>query len=575
MLALTLTILAALTASDPRAGGAGGAAPVAAPPPLVVSNAKIWTPRQARDGEWMGARDGRIGGVASGPIPATIPDPTRVHIDAGGRRVLPGLIDTHVHLGNAAADLRRINLRDAKSREELLEILQAASRDMRPDDWVIGSRWSSESWPDQRPPDADEIDKAVGGRKAALIRMDGHMLLASRAALNAAGIGKDGPPDPPGGKIGRLPGGEPDGGVYEQAMGMIERLVPEPTRDERIALLRKAIAAANAVGITRVGAIEDRETLELLAAMDHEQPLTLRIHATVWDGEASTVEEWLPTLEWAAANKQLSPNIRVIGFKAYMDGSLGSRTAWQSAPYLDDPHDPGNDGMPLAMAGDGTLRDLIVKGAAMGLQPAVHAIGDRANHTLLDWYERALTPEQRTALRPRVEHAQHLLPEDIARFARLGVVPSMQPYHKADDGRYAEQRLGAARCETSYAFRDLVDAKAMLAFGSDWPVVDVNPFLGVAAAVNARTLDGKTFVPGQSIGVEEALLRYTLIAAWALHSEPRTGSLSEEAPADFVIVEPDPFHTPPERLGEVRVRTTVFGGRVVYDAATPAPADAK
>lgn len=572
MLAVALTILAALTASNPGAGGPGSDRSAAPPPPILVSNARIWTPRQVRDGEWMNSLDGRIGAVATGPIPPTIPNPKRLHIDAGGRRVLPGLIDTHVHLGNAAADLRRINLRDAKSREELLDTLRAASRDMRPDEWVIGSRWSSESWPDQRPPNAEEIGDAVGGRRAVLIRMDGHMLLASRAALAGAGIGKDGPPDPPGGKIGRLPSGEPDGAVYEQAMGMIERLVPEPTRAERVALLRKAIAAANGAGVTQVGAIETRETLELLAEMDRDEPLTLRIQATIWDGDASTVDEWLPTLEWAAANKQLSPNIRVIGFKAYMDGSLGSRTAWQSAPYLDDPHDPGNDGMPLAMAGDGTLRDLIARGAAMGLQPAVHAIGDRANHMLLDWYEEALTPEQRTALRPRVEHAQHLLPEDIVRFARLNVVPSMQPYHKADDGRYAEQRLGAARCESSYAFRALVDAKAMLAFGSDWPVVDVNPFLGVAAAVNARTLDGKTFVPGQSIGVEEALLRYTIIAAWALHAERGSGSLREEAPADFVIVEPDPFTTSPDRLGEVRVRMTVVGGRVVYDAAAPAGA---
>lgn len=546
-------------------------------PDLVVTNARIWTGDPSAPGadtlivhggalEFVGARaDAPPGALAV----------ASATIDARGARIVPGLIDAHVHLGNAAEDLRRINLRDARSREDLLRTLSDASRDLPPDAWVHGSRWSSESWPDQRHPTAEEIGVAVGGRKAALIRMDGHMLLASRAALTAAGITKAGPADPPGGKIGRTGEGEPDGGVYEEAMALIERAVPRSIDAATSrALLLRAIRDANSSGLTQVGAIESRSTLEALAAIDREGLLTLRVRATIWDGGATNVDEWRSTLVWAAAHRELSPNVFIVGFKAYMDGSLGSRTGWQSAPYLDDPHDPGNAGMPLAMAGSGTLRDLIALGASMGLQPAVHAIGDRANHQLLDWYESALTAEQRAALRPRIEHAQHLLPGDIARFGALGVVPSMQPYHKADDGRYAEQRLGAERCKTSYAFRALLDARARLAFGSDWPVVSENPMLGVAAAVDARTLDGKVFVPEQSITPEEAIRCYTANAAWALHNEATTGELRTGMAADFVILESDPLAPGAKDLGAVRVRATILNGVVVFDAAAQAAPNA-
>ncbi|MEC9373856.1 MAG: amidohydrolase family protein, partial [Planctomycetota bacterium] len=360
--------------------------------------------------------------------------------------------------------------------------------------------------------------------------------------------------------------GKPDGGVFGEAQGMIYSVIRE---DQSIArrreLLRSAMAHANGLGVTQIGALETQLGLhDLLIPMAREDLLTLRIDATI-SSAATRVDQWRPTLLWAAANREPGPGLRIIGFKGYMDGSLGSRNAWQTEPYLDDPGNPENTGNPRTMAVTGALPELIALGASMGLQPAVHAIGDQANHLLLDWYG-DLPEAQRRALRPRIEHAQHLLPEDVSRFGALGVIPSMQPWHKADDGRYAEQRLGPERVKTSYAFRGLLDSGAALAFGSDWPVVTVNPFLGMHAAVNATTLDGAVFVPEQSISIEEALHAYTRAAAFCLHSEAQTGAIREGFEASFVILDRDLLAIDPSEIGEVRPVLTCVRGEVVFES---------
>ncbi|MGI9014838.1 MAG: amidohydrolase [Phycisphaerales bacterium] len=548
--------------------GAGDHAAFAQPADLVIHNAHIWTadPEQPQASAVV-VRDGRIVAVLQdgGDMQKWVGPDTQM-IDAEGAFVMPGLIDTHVHLEGAASDMRHLDLRPARSRAELLEMVHRYAAGFDEDAWVVGTRWSAESWPDQQPPSADEIDVATGGRKAILIRMDGHSLLASRSALEYSQIDAAGPPDPAGGTIGRDATGTPTGQVYEQAMALLWKHAELPEVDTRD-LLKRAIAHANANGITQVGAIESSATLRELAALDEAGELTLRIDATVRYG-VDTVASWMSELEWAAANRMLSPGVRVLGFKGFMDGTLGSRTAWQMQPY-DDNHmaeDKADDnaGFPLAMAGTGALADLIATGSAMDLQPAVHAIGDRSNHELLNWYE-SLPAEQRRALRPRIEHAQHLLPDDVARFAQLGVIPSMQPYHKADDGRYAEQRLGPIRIQTSYAFRGLLDSGACLAFGSDWPVVSVNPFLGIAAAVTAETLDGKVFIPEQSLTCEEALICYTRNAAFCLHSEDETGMIKPGYQANMVVLNHDIRSAKSQNLARTHVRFTFVNGEMVFE----------
>lgn len=546
---------------------------MAAPSPadMAVLNAKIWTgdprrvrAREAASAEALAIRDGRLIAVGSNAeIQTMIGEETRT-IDAEGRRVLPGLIDTHVHLANAADDFQHLYLREARTREHLLEMIRAHAETLDEDDWLIGVRWTAESWPDQQPPNADEIDEAAGGRRAVLMRMDGHMLIASRSALEYAEITKDGPPDPPGGRIGRADDGTPNGAIYEQAMRLVRSRIPSDGSDDMRERFRRALHEANRVGLTQVGAIEVRSTFEhVLVPMDQDGELTLRIAGTVRP-TSDRRQHWIELLEWADDNRRPSERVRLVGFKGVMDGTLGSRTAWMMEPYLDDPNDPENAGFPLALAGSGALHEYIILGASKNLQPAVHAIGERANHVLLDWFE-DIPQWLREQIPPRIEHAQHLLPEDVHRFAELNVIASMQPLHKADDGRYAEQRIGMERLRNSYAFRSLINSGATLAFGSDWPVVSVNPFLGIHAAVTAKTLDGKVFLPEQSITVEQALGAYTRGAAICLMSEETTGMIRTGYAADFIIIDRDVLAIDPDEIAETQVLLTVMGGKVVYE----------
>ncbi|MCB9848245.1 MAG: amidohydrolase [Phycisphaeraceae bacterium] len=532
---------------------------------LAVIDARIWTnDRDNPHAQALAVLDGRVIAVGDDEIiRATIGEHTRV-IDAHGARILPGLIDAHVHLNNAGATLGWIALRDATGKQDMLRMIRDAASDLDDDAWVLGRGWSAEGWEDPEPPTADELDSAAGGRPTILVRMDGHQLLASRSAMRRAGVDEH-TPAPPGGKFGRLPDGRLSGEIYEEAQDLIWRAAPSTdSLDARKRNLRIAARECVRLGVTQIGAIESPETARAMAALDQDGELPIRIGVSIFIGD-DTIADWRPILEWALTHRDLSDRVKVLGFKGFMDGSLGSRTAWMTKPYNDNPpdEDQRNAGMPLAMAGDGTLRELILLGAGMGLQPAVHAIGDRANHELLDWFAEIPAP-LRARVRPRVEHAQHVLDDDVRRYAQLGVIPSMQPLHKADDGRYAEQRLGAQRLRSSYAYRDFTDQNANLAFGSDWPVVSVNPFLGIHAAVSALTMNGDTFLPENAITVEEALRAYTSGAAHALFTETHTGALKPGYDADFIILDRDILNIPIDQIPETTVTTTIVGGDIVH-----------
>lgn len=532
-------------------------------PDLLVRNALIWTADSERpEAGAMGIRDGRIvaiGGLEQ--VSAALRDAPQV-LDLEGRRVVPGFVDAHLHLANAAGSLASLDVRSADSREALLRQVSNYASGLAQGDWVVGRGWSAESWPVPQAPTADELELASGGRHVVLTRMDGHSLIASSSALAAAGIDGDGPEDSAGGRIGRDSQGKPTGAVFEEAMGLITPLIPAPETPFSV-FLGRAIDQLHAWGVTSVGAIEPQSLFtEFLFPMDKEGDLDLHVYGVVSE-KGLYVPQWAERIDWVATHQRPTPHVRMLGFKGYMDGSLGSKTAWMHSEFSDD---PGNSGMPLSLAGNGGLRRLLEIAAERGVQPVVHAIGDRANSTLLDWYA-GLRADRRGVLRPRVEHAQHLRPEDIERFAGLGVVASMQPLHKADDGRYAEKRLGPKRIQTSYAFRALVDSGARLAFGSDWPVVSANPLLGIHAAVTARTLDGKVFVPEQSLTFEEALYAYTRDAAFALFAENEVGRLAPGLAADFVVLERDPFELEADLLPKVAdslVLATYVGGRRVY-----------
>ncbi len=542
------------------------AAAAHAAPDLIVHNALVWTANpDAPEATAFAIEDGRFVAVGADEKVLAAAGPNTRVIDAAGARIVPGLMDAHIHLGNGAMSLKGLDLRPATSREDLLRRVAGAAAALPDGAWLLARGWSAESWPDQRLPTADEIGEAAGGRPALLTRMDGHMLIASRAALEAAGVTAKGPKDPSGGRISRTAGGEPDGAVYDEAMPLLQAQVPGETVETRRALMRRALTEINSMGITQVGAIESRSWLEdVLVPMDEAGELTLRVRAAVSEDETAS-RGWIMLQKWAVSMRSASPRVQVVGFKGYMDGSLGSRTAWLHEPYLDDEENPQNTGLPASLASSGELGRLVGFGAKMDVQPWVHAIGDRANTVVLDWYG-DIPAEIRRDLRPRIEHAQHLTPLDIQRIAGLGVVASMQPLHKADDGRYAERRLGAERCATSYAFRDLLDAGACLAFGSDWPVVSCSPWLGVEAAVTSRTLDGSVFVPEQAITVEEALRAYTTGAAFSMHTEDRTGAIIAGNLADFVVLDRDVLSIPHEQIRDTAALETWIEGERVWAA---------
>jgi hypothetical protein len=391
--------------------------------------------------------------------------------------------------------------------------------------------------------------------------------LANSLALELAGITKQ-TPDPAGGVIVRDPkSGEPTGVLKDEAQDLVAKVIPRPSRAEMEEALRAALKEAARVGLTSIHDItvgpeawngNFTGEIALLRRAELEGWLTCRIYAI------TPIANW-KNLEQAGISHDMGSDFLEMGaVKAFADGSLGSRTAWMFKPYDDD---PSNSGLPMPiMAPPAKLEEIARQADQAGIQICTHAIGDRAISSLLDIYER-IGGEHPAAHRFRVEHAQHVRPEDFARFGKLGIVASMQPYHAVDDGRWAEKRIGHERARSSYAWKSMLDAGARLAFGSDWPVAPLDPLSGIYAAVTRATLDGKYpagWFPEERLTVEEALRAYTLGAAYAAFQEKEKGTISPGKLADVVVLSDDLFRIPPERIKDVRVEITIVGGRVVY-----------
>ncbi len=538
---------------------------------LVIINARIWTGAEggARPGDPAEPTAVAIAGdkiVAVGDdatVHSFIGPQTKV-IDAGGRRVIPGITDCHTHAISGGLHLARLNLRDVRNRNEFIQAIADDAKTKAKGQWVLGGRWSVESWPRTEQPDKSWIDPVTGDTPVYLSRMDGHQALVNSAALRLAGIDASGPPDPKGGEIERDPRTrEPTGILKESAADLVSDLIPDPTPAEYDAALRRAMKHANSLGVTSVNDMSLPEHLEVFHRAEERDELTIRITSYMYE------EDWAKCISKFPSYKLDSDMLRLVGLKGFMDGSLGSRTAYMREPYSDNsPDEPYPRGQLTAMADPPEkFQDLVARADAKGLQLAVHAIGDEGNHLLLDAYEAAQRRNGPHDARHRVEHAQHLLVEDIPRFAKLGVVASMQPLHKADDGRYAEQAIGKERLRGSYAYRQLVDAGALVVFGSDWPVVSLNPFLGIDSAVNARTLAGEVWLPSHSLTVEEALRAYTVLPPRAVHRGKVLGIIEPGKLADLVVLDQDLLTIPTDRLRDVGIVQTIVAGRMVFDSS--------
>jgi predicted amidohydrolase YtcJ len=459
-----------------------------------------------------------------------------------------------------------VQLRDARTRDEFVSRIKTFADTVPAGTWITGGDWDHTLWGGELPT-RDWIDAATPNHPVWINRLDGHMSLANSAALKAAGVARA-TAEVAGGGIVRGVNGEPTGLLKDNAMALVDKVAPPPSPEMR----RRAVTAAMRYVAERgVTTVHDMSTgaawddMALYAELRKSNALQTRIYSVVPLAEWERLRDLVARRELGGADGLGDDWLRIGGLKGFVDGSLGSHTAAFNEPFKDAPNDRG-----LLVNTPEDLYRWISGADKAGLHVIVHAIGDRAIGLLLDTYARVATENGPRDRRFRIEHAQHLAPGDMPRFAPLNVIASMQPYHAIDDGRWAEQYIGD-RINTTYAFRSLIDSRATVAFGSDWFVAPPTPLEGIYAAITRRTLDGKNpdgWVPQQKITVEEAVRAYTANAAYASFDESRKGILSKGRLADFVMLERNIFEIPPEEIGAVRVRMTVVGGKSVFDSTT-------
>jgi predicted amidohydrolase YtcJ len=526
---------------------------------LVITNANVRTMDAKRTvARSVAVLNGKIVAIGSdADTKAMIGPKTRV-IDAGGKTVLPGFNDAHVHFMETGAQLSSVDLRSASSPEEFVRRLKDFAAKLPKGRWILGGQWDHENWKPNNLPTAAMIDAATPNNPVFVNRLDGHMALANSLAMKLAGVDKN-TKDVDGGLIVRDPDGNPTGVFKDAAMGYLEKAIPEPSFEQK---LENAIAAtdyAASLGVTSVQDMSAGTDIGVYQELMRQGTLKTRVYGC---SPLADYKRWANTgLHYAFGPAML----RVGCLKGYADGSLGSTTAWFFAPYLDAPN---TSGLPRAEVTT-TMKQNIVDADKAGLQVMIHAIGDRANATVLDYYENAENLNNPRDRRYRIEHAQHLRMQDIQRFGKLKVIASMQPLHLIDDGRWAGKRLDAERLRGTYAFRTLLDTGAVLAFGSDSPVASLNPLFGIYAAVTRRTLDDKNpngWIPEQKITVDDAVRGFTWGSAFAEFQEKAKGTLELGKVADMIILSDDIFTIDPVKIGQAKVLTTIMNGRVVFEA---------
>lgn len=522
---------------------------------MVVTDVRIWTGDGALPwAEAIAIRDETILAVgATESISAWIGADTEV-ISAPGRMLVPGLIDSHVHFADGGSALASVQLRDAATPEEFTRRIGEFAEGVPAGEWITGGAWDHENWGGELPR-RGWIDTVTPDNPVWIFRLDGHMALANSAALRIAGVDAD-TPDVDGGEIVRDADGRPTGLLKDNAMNAVVNAVPRSSESKLDREAQEAMRYLTANGVTSVHDMAGFDSLATYRRAQARNQLTVRIYSVV------PLSEWQQLRDEIDANGRGDHLLKIGGLKGFMDGSLGSHTAAFFDPFTDA---PGDRGFLINELDD--MRDWISDADAADLHVIVHAIGDRAIRDLLDIYLDVAGTNGERDRRFRIEHAQHIHPEDIPRFAAQDVIASMQPYHAIDDGRWAERVIGAERAQTTYAFRSLIDEGAHVAFGSDWYVAPATPIEGIYAAVTRQTLDGANpdgWVPAQKVTVEQALRAYTSEAAYASFEENVKGTLKPGMLADFVLLDRDLTTIPAEEIRDAQVLRTVVGGRTVY-----------
>ena len=529
------------------------------PATLVIRDALIYTASDAHPT----ARALAVGGavvLAVGDDQAVRPligPRTRV-VDLGGKTVLPGLIDSHGHMLSLGTRLSDVDLVGTTSYQQVIGRVAERAKGSPGGAWILGRGWDQNDWPNTAMPNHAPLSAAVPDHPVRLIRIDGHALLVNRMALDLAHITRA-TPDPPGGAILRDARGEPTGVLVDAAAGLVNAIIPPVSQEQRERRLLLAMEECARLGLTLVhdAGITTQEWAAYKTLLARGTfPIRINAMAAVRDSLADT-------LLAHGGVRGLKLSLRTI--KVVADGALGSRGALLGAPYSDDPHNLGLATFPLER-----LRELGERAFEKDLQVRVHAIGDSANHGTLDAFEQVFGGRPQRQARWAIEHAQIVRPEDLARFARLGVVASMQPTHATSDGPWAESRLGPERIRWGYRWRDFLAAGVPLASGSDFPVESANPMLGLYAAITRRDLEGKLppegWFPDQRMTPAEALTSFTATGAWLAFRERDLGTLEAGKQADFVVVDRDVIGGPPGEIPKAKVLWTVVGGKTVYEA---------
>ena len=476
-------------------------------------------------------------------------------INLNGKLVLPGFIDAHVHFISGGNYLTGLNLRNAKSVSHFIEILKEYIN-KRDDKWITGGGWDHEQWKERKLPNKEMIDPFTPDVPVFIERMDKHIGLANSYALELCKINKN-TPDPPGGEICKDHNGELTGILKDNAMNLVYSKIPEATAGQMYQSALTALEEIKKNGITSVHDITFKNDLITYLELEKDNKLTCRIYARLPINNYKNLENEL--------NQGLkrSKKIKFRSLKAFADGSLGAGTAWFFEPYKDS----ASSGIPQNILTDGSLKNWAKEADNEKLQISTHAIGDKANAYLLDIYEEIEKSNPEWDRRFRIEHAQHLRYEDISRISHLGAIASCQPYHLYFDGTYAEDKLVSERIKFTYPFKSLLDNNVMLCFGSDWPVVPINPLDAIWSAVTRQTIDNQNpggWMPEQKISVEDAVKCYTLNSAYAAFEENIKGSIEPGKLADFVVLNENIFKIPHENIKDVKVDMTVFDGEIIY-----------
>nr|WKN35024.1 amidohydrolase [Tunicatimonas sp. TK19036] len=523
------------------------------PATFVITNATIWTGNPSQpEAQALAIGGDTIMAVGTDrEIEAYIGDSTQV-LDLNKQFVTPGFIDAHTHFVTGGSRLSSVQLRDASTPEEFISRIRDFAKTVEPGTWITGGDWDHENWGGELP-HRNWIDSVTQQNPVWINRLDGHMALANTAALKFARVNSDAA-DVEGGEIIRDEENNLTGVLKDNAMALVDQKMPEPTDQLKDRALEAAMRYVAEQGVTSVHHMSD--DLDVLERFHQQGHLKTRIYAGMpireWESLVTKVKEQGRGDKW----------LRIGVLKGFMDGSLGSHTAAFLQPFTDAPTESG-----LLVTEPEQMYEWAKKADSAGMQLMIHAIGDRAIRLLLDTYERVIQENGERDRRFRIEHVQHIAPNDIPRLAEMNVIASMQPYHAIDDGRWAEKVIGPERSKTTYAFRSLLDAGTRIAFGSDWFVAPPTPLEGIYAAVTRRTLDGQNpegWVPEQKISVEEALRAYTINAAYASFEENLKGTLEAGKLADFTVMDQNLLEETPEDIRETQITMTVVGGEVVY-----------